>query len=58
MSIEGSEWSREGPSSNSKTSSLYLKKHHSHCKTMDTDEEDSYSSFGEDSLGSDDSGPP
>ena len=34
------------------------KKHHSHCKTMDTDEEDSYSSFGEDSLGSDDSGPP
>ena len=27
-------------------------------KTTDTDEEDSYSSFSEDSLGSDDSGPP
>ena len=34
------------------------KKHHSHCKTMDTDKEDSYLSFGEDSLGSDDGGPP
>ena len=33
------------------------KKHRSHCKTMDTDEEDSYSSFGKDSVGSDDSGP-
>ncbi|KIM63302.1 hypothetical protein SCLCIDRAFT_24437 [Scleroderma citrinum Foug A] len=34
------------------------KKHHSHRKTMDTDKEDSYSSFSEDSLGSDDGGPP
>ena len=33
------------------------KKHHSHCKMMDTDEEDLYSSFSEDSLGSDDGGP-
>ena len=34
------------------------KKCHSHHKMMDTDEEDSYLSFGEDSLGSDDgSGP-
>ncbi|KIM54278.1 hypothetical protein SCLCIDRAFT_31223 [Scleroderma citrinum Foug A] len=34
------------------------KKCHSHFKTMDTDKEDLYSSFGKDSLGSDDSGPP
>ncbi|KIM55583.1 hypothetical protein SCLCIDRAFT_30216 [Scleroderma citrinum Foug A] len=34
------------------------KKHHSHRKTMDTNEEDSYSSFSEDSLGSDNSGLP
>ena len=34
------------------------KKCHSHCKTTDTDKEDLYSSFGKDSLGSDDSGPP
>ena len=32
------------------------KKHCSHHKTMDTDKEDSYLSFGEDSLGSDDIG--
>ncbi|KIM56121.1 hypothetical protein SCLCIDRAFT_29831 [Scleroderma citrinum Foug A] len=32
------------------------KKCHSYRKTMDTDKEDSYSSFSEDSLGSDDSG--
>ena len=32
------------------------KKCHSHCKMMDSDEEDSYLSFSEDSLGSDDSG--
>ena len=37
---------------------LQKKKHCSHCKTMDTDEEDSYSSFSKDSLGSDDGGPP
>ena len=77
------ERSREGPSLNSETLSLYLvtlslslsllrveeaagylpaplqkKKRHSHCKTTDTNEEDSYSSFGEDSLGSDNGGPP
>ncbi|KIM63300.1 hypothetical protein SCLCIDRAFT_24435 [Scleroderma citrinum Foug A] len=34
------------------------KKHHSHCKMMDTDEEDSYSSFSKDSLGSDNGGLP
>ena len=33
------------------------KKRRSHRKTTDTDKEDSYSSFGEDSLGSDDGGP-
>ena len=32
------------------------KKCHSHHKTIDSDEEDSYPSFGEDSLGSDDGG--
>ena len=34
------------------------KKRCSHRKMTDTDEEDSYSSFGEDSLGSDNGGPP
>ena len=34
------------------------KKRHSHRKMMDTNEEDSYSSFSEDSLGSDNSGLP
>ena len=34
------------------------KKHRSRRKMTDTDEEDSYSSFSEDSLGSDNSGPP
>ena len=34
------------------------KKHRSRRKTTDSDEEDLYPSFGEDSLGSDDSGPP
>ena len=33
------------------------KKRRSHRKTTETDKEDSYSSFGEDSLGSDDGGP-
>ena len=33
------------------------KKRHNHCKMMDTDKEDSYSSFSEDSFGSDDGGP-
>ena len=37
---------------------LQKKKRHSHHNMMDTDEEDSYSSFSKDSLGSDDIGPP
>ncbi|KIM57274.1 hypothetical protein SCLCIDRAFT_28991 [Scleroderma citrinum Foug A] len=37
---------------------LQKKKHHSCHKMMDTDEEDLYSSFSEDSLGSDNGGPP
>ena len=37
---------------------LQKKKHRSHHKMMDTDEEDLYLSFGKDSLGSDDGGLP